>query len=53
MYWLCRLGTGKAIIKAGKVKDIRAYDFGEQVQCLIIPGKLHFVEEENLKNYSQ
>jgi len=47
------LGTGKAMIKAGKVSEIKSLDFGEQVQCLIIPGNLHFVEEEHLKTYAQ
>ncbi len=40
-----RLGTDN-VIKAGKLKDVRKFDFGKPPHCLIIPGKLHFMEEE-------
>jgi diphthine synthase len=43
-----RLGSNFKI-KAGKVKDILKADFGPAPHCLIIPGKLHFVEEEALE----
>jgi diphthine synthase len=33
-------------IKAGKAKDLLKIDFGAPPHCLIIPGKLHFVEED-------
>jgi len=45
------LGTKSQIIKAGKLSELKQIDFGDQVQCLIIPGNLHFVEEENLKKF--
>ena len=44
-----RLGSEDRIIKVGKIKDIKKFDFGKPPHCLIIPGKLHFVEEEMLK----
>jgi len=47
-----RLGSENSIIKAGKIKDIKQFDFGQPPFCLIIPGKLHFVEEEVLKLFS-
>ncbi len=47
-----RLGSENSIIKAGKIKDIKQFDFGKPPYCLIIPGKLHFVEEEVLKLFS-
>ncbi len=46
-----RLGTDKAIIKAGKLKKIKEIDFGDAPHCLIIPGKMHFIEEEMINNY--
>lgn len=46
-----RLGASDQKIIAGKVKDVVKQDFGAPVQCLIIPGKLHFVEEEALKRF--
>lgn len=47
----CALGTKNSEIKFGKVKDIIKYNFVEFPQCLIVPGKLHFVEEEALGLY--
>ena len=47
------LGSENAIIKSGTIAELKSLDFGKQPQCLIIPGELHFVEEENLKNYAQ
>lgn len=44
-----RLGSANALIKAGTVKEIESIDFGKPPFCVIIPGKLHFVEEEMLK----
>ncbi len=45
-----RLGTDN-IVKAGTLKDIKNHDFGAAPHCLIIPGKMHFSEEEILKIY--
>lgn len=44
---------GDALIKAGTVSEVKKIDFGNRVQCLIIPGELHFVEEENIKKLSR
>ncbi len=44
-----RLGSNNSIIKSGKVAELKEIDFGKPPQCLIIPGKLHFAEEEMLK----
>ena len=46
-----RIGSESQIIKAGTAKDLLKFDFGKPVNCLIVPGKLHFVEEEALKLY--
>lgn len=42
------LGSEKEKIKAGAAKELMKEEF-EGLQCLIIPGKLHFIEEEALK----
>ena len=47
-----RLGSENQIIKAGAAKELLKFDFGKPVHCLIVPGKLHFMEEEGLKVYS-
>ena len=41
-----RLGCEDFIIKSGKLAFIKEFDFGGPLHCLIIPGKMHFVEEE-------
>tara|TARA_Y100000310_G_C20677729_1_gene814064 strand:+ start:1513 stop:2241 length:729 start_codon:yes stop_codon:yes gene_type:complete len=46
------LGSEKPEIKAGKVKDLLKHKFKKYPQCLIIPGKLHFIEEEALRIYN-
>ncbi len=46
-----RVGSESQIIKAGAAKDLLKFDFGKSIQCLIVPGKLHFVEEEGLRMY--
>ncbi len=45
----CGLGSEKKEIKAGKIKDLIDYEFKIYPQCFIIPGKLHFTEEEALE----
>ncbi len=46
----CGLGSEKKEIKAGKIKDLINYEFKAYPQCFIIPGKLHFTEEEALES---
>ena len=45
----CGLGSEKKEIKAGKIKDLINFEFNIYPQCFIIPGKLHFTEEEALR----
>ena len=47
-----RLGSDSQIIKAGIAKEMLKFNFGKPVHCLIVPGKLHFMEEEALKLWS-
>jgi diphthine synthase len=44
-----RLGSDDFIVKAGKLSEIKKFDFGKPPHCLIIPGKMHFIEEEMLQ----
>tara|TARA_Y100000310_G_scaffold61961_1_gene57203 strand:+ start:7559 stop:8302 length:744 start_codon:yes stop_codon:yes gene_type:complete len=46
------LGSDKPEIKSGKIKEVLKINFKKYPQCLIIPGKLHFMEEEALETYS-
>ncbi len=46
-----RLGSDDYLIKAGSVPEIKKINFGRPPYSLIIPGKLHFLEEEVLEFY--
>ncbi len=45
------LGSDKREIKVCKAKDMVKKKFKLKPQCIIVPGKLHFVEEEILDEY--
>lgn len=47
-----RLGSESAVIKSGKAGKILKKDFGKPLHCLIVPGKLHFIEEDMLRLWS-
>tara|TARA_Y100000034_G_C6840825_1_gene380399 strand:+ start:279 stop:1001 length:723 start_codon:yes stop_codon:yes gene_type:complete len=46
-----RLGMDDFVIKYGDMEKLKNEDFGEGPYCLIIPSKLHFVEEESLEKW--
>jgi len=46
-----RLGSDTAVIKAGPLEKVKNCSFGKPPHCLIIPGKMHFTEEEVVNNY--
>ena len=46
-----RLGSEDFMVKSGKLAQVKKADFGKPPHCLIIPGKLHFLEEEMLEEW--
>ena len=46
-----RIG-GNFKISYGQVKELLNADFGKPPHCLVMPGKLHFVEEEALQEWT-
>jgi len=46
-----RIGCKDFKIKFGKAKELMKEDFGKPLHCLIIPGTMHFVEEDALKHW--
>jgi len=46
-----RIGNESQIIKAGAAKELLKFNFGKPVHCLVVPGKLHFMEEEALNMF--
>ncbi len=47
----CSLGSDKSEIVFGRIKELIKHNFKFYPQCFIIPGKLHFAEEETLMIY--
>ena len=45
------LGSKKQIIRAGTLKELSKFNFNYFPQCLVIPGKFHFVEEEMIEKW--
>jgi diphthine synthase len=50
MVGVARLGSQSPVIKADHAGKLLKNDFGEPPHALIIPGKLHFMEEEGLES---
>jgi len=44
-----RLGSQKPLIVYGTAEQLMKKDFGKPPYCLIVPGQLHFMEEDALK----
>lgn len=47
-----RIGSDN-LIKAATIKELLAFDFGKAPHCIVIPGHMHFMEEEALKKLWQ
>ncbi|WP_414469481.1 diphthine synthase [Methanobacterium sp. ACI-7] len=45
---IARAGSDKPVVRADKIKTLINEDFGGPLHCLIIPGKMHFMEAEYL-----
>ncbi|MBS3097321.1 diphthine synthase [Candidatus Woesearchaeota archaeon] len=48
-----KLGSDNPTIKIGRLKELKNLKFDKFPQCLIIPAKLHFMEEEALSLYKK
>lgn len=46
---VARAGSESPLVKYGSVKELLDFDFGSPMHVLIVPGKLHFKEEEFLE----
>lgn len=45
---VARAGSEKPLVRADKIRNLIAENFGGPLHCLMIPGKLHFLEAEAL-----
>jgi diphthine synthase len=50
---VARLGSTDSIIKAGTIETLKTIDIGMPPYCIIIPGKMHFVEKEAVELWKQ
>jgi len=48
---VARAGAGDQIAVAGRMEDVIAADLGEPPHTVVIPGELHFMEEDALKRF--
>lgn len=48
-----RLGHSDFVVKSGPLSLVKTFDFGGPLHCLVIPGNLHFSEEEMLQVWSE
>ena len=46
-----RIGSEQQKIIASSAKELREADFGKPPYCIIVPGELHFMEEEALRQW--
>ncbi len=46
---VARIGGDNEILKSGKASELMDYDFGGPMHSLIVPGRLHYMEELALK----
>ena len=49
---LARVGWDSQKIIAGKMEDIMTADLGPPIHSLVIPGKMHFLELDMLKQFA-
>ncbi len=46
----CALGSDREVIRVGRAGELLKLKFDRFPQCLVVPGKLHFMEEEFLNS---
>ncbi|MBN2458760.1 diphthine synthase [Candidatus Woesearchaeota archaeon] len=49
---VARLGSPEPKIVYAKAEDLLKIDFGEPLHSLIVPGELHFIEEDAIKQWA-
>ena len=49
---VARAGSDDAVVKAGPLSRLIDTEFGPPLHSIVVPGKLHFMEEEALKTFA-
>lgn len=47
---IARAGSPSPCVRAGKIEDLRSFDFGGPLHIMVMPADLHFLEEEALQD---
>lgn len=50
---VARAGSPDCVVRAGRLGDLINSDFGPPLHTIVIPGKLHFMEEEALAHFGK
>ncbi|OGS41875.1 MAG: diphthine synthase [Euryarchaeota archaeon RBG_16_62_10] len=50
---VARAGSLDAVVRAGRIDDLVSDDFGPPLHTIVVPGKLHFMEEESLAVFAK
>jgi len=48
---VARVGHPDMIVKVGTLEEVKTFDFGTPLHCIIVPGNLQVVEEESIKSW--
>lgn len=49
---VARAGSDDCVVKAGSMSKLSKADFGPPLHSIVVPGKLHFMEEEALRAFA-
>jgi len=49
---VARAGAPDCIVAAGRLEDMELRDFGQPLHTIVVPGNLHFMEEEALQTFA-
>ncbi|MBN1677120.1 MAG: diphthine synthase [Candidatus Thermoplasmatota archaeon] len=49
---VARAGSSDCLVRAGSAKALLEEDFGPPLHCLVVPGRLHFMEERALEVFA-
>lgn len=49
---LARVGGSDQVVASGSMRRLSEYEFGGPLHSLVIPGEMHFLEEQFVRSFS-
>lgn len=49
---VARAGHPDCLVRAGRLSELERFEFGPPLHTVVVPGKLHFMEEDALKEFA-